>query len=127
MNEAEEERLYLQGGVFRYGLKPVPGTALDSLNQRHLRDYFGRVLGGSVPPTDDVDQWQRLLQNLELATQSSGHLAATIDDYGYVDARGMGIRNKIIPGMLAHNGTEPDLIAEEYRFTVRLWKEPKPS
>ena len=39
----------------------------------------------------------------------------------------MGIRNKIIPGMLAHNGTEPDLIAEEYRFTVRLWKEAKPA
>ena len=43
-------------------------------------------------------------------------------DYGYVDARGMGVRNKIIPGMRAHNGTEPDLIEEEYRFTVRLWK-----
>ena len=28
----------------------------------------------------------------------------------------------IISGMLAHNGTEPDLIAEERRFTVRLWK-----
>ena len=47
-------------------------------------------------------------------------------DYGYVDARGMGVRNKIVPGMRAHNGTEPDLIAEEHRFTVRLWKEPKP-
>ena len=43
-------------------------------------------------------------------------------DYGYMDARGMGVRNKIIPGMLEHNGTEPDLIAEENRFTVRLWK-----
>lgn len=46
-------------------------------------------------------------------------------DYGYVDARGMGVRNKIVPGMRAHNGTEPDLIAEEHRFTVRLWKAPK--
>ena len=45
-------------------------------------------------------------------------------DYGYVDARGMGIRKKVIPGMLAHNGTEPDLIEEESRFTVRLWKKP---
>ena len=44
-------------------------------------------------------------------------------DYGYVDARGMGVRNKIIPGMRAHNNTEPDLIEEENRFTVRLWKE----
>ena len=46
-------------------------------------------------------------------------------DYGYVDARGMGVRNKIIPGMREHNGTEPDLIEEEHRFIVRLWKEPK--
>ena len=46
-------------------------------------------------------------------------------DYGYVDARGMGVRNRIIPGMRAHNGTEPDLIAEDYRFTVRLWKDAK--
>ena len=44
-------------------------------------------------------------------------------DYGYADARGMGVRDKIIPGMLAHNGTEPDLIEDENRFTVRLWKE----
>ena len=43
-------------------------------------------------------------------------------DYGYVDARGMGVRNKIIPGMRAHIGTEPELIEEEHRFTVRLWK-----
>lgn len=46
-------------------------------------------------------------------------------DYGYVDARGMGVRNKIIPGMRKHNGTEPDLIEEEHRFIVRLWKEPE--
>ena len=42
-------------------------------------------------------------------------------DYGYVDARSMGVRNKIILGMRAHNNTEPDFI-EENRFTVRLWK-----
>ena len=46
-------------------------------------------------------------------------------DYGYADARGMGVRNKIIPGMLAHNGTEPDLIEQESRFIVRLWKQPQ--
>jgi len=43
-------------------------------------------------------------------------------DYRYVEFRGMGIRDKIIPGMRAHNGTEPDLIEEHERFTVRLWK-----
>ncbi len=50
-------------------------------------------------------------------------LVNVMRDYGYVDARGMGIRNKVIPGMRAHNGTEPELIEEDYRFTVRLWKE----
>ena len=50
-------------------------------------------------------------------------LVNVMRDYGYVDARGMGVRNKIIPGMRAHNGTEPELIEEEHRFTVRLWKE----
>lgn len=54
-------------------------------------------------------------------------LVNVMRDYGYVDARGMGVRNKIIPSMRDHNGTEPDLIAEDYRFIVRLWKEPKPS
>ena len=277
----DEALVFLRGGCFRYGSAPVPGTAHDSLDRRHLRDYFGRILGGSVPPANDVDHWQGLLQHLGLATPSEDRLAATVDgmllfgkdtkrflpqsgiraicylglepdyatradedlkgpmvplcdpedgdvvklglvekawdfvrrnttpsaylegprridrweypeeavreavvnalvhrdysiagtdimlaifsdrlevispgglpsrvtpsamragmryarnqtlvnvmrDYGYVDARGMGIRNKIIPGMSAHNGTEPDLIVEEYRFTVRLWKESKP-
>lgn len=48
-------------------------------------------------------------------------------DYGYVDFRGMGVRDKIIPGMREHNGTDPDLIEEENRFILRLWKEPKKS
>ena len=51
-------------------------------------------------------------------------LVNVMRDYGYVESRGMGVRNKIIPGMRAHNGTEPDLIEAEHRFTVRLWKEP---
>ena len=42
--------------------------------------------------------------------------------YGYIEALGLGIPRKIIAGMRAHNGTEPDLIEEESSFTVRLWK-----
>lgn len=44
-------------------------------------------------------------------------------DYGYTASPGMGVRNGIIAGMPAHNGTEVDLIEEEHRFTVRLWKD----
>ena len=49
-------------------------------------------------------------------------LVNVMRDYGYVDARGMGIRNKVIPLMHDNNGTDPEFIEEENRFTVRLWK-----
>ena len=72
---------------------------------------------GRLPNTVTVD-------GMKLGVRYSRNqtLVNVMRDYGYVDARGMGVRNKIIPGMIAHNGTEPDLIAEDYRFTVRLWK-----
>ena len=49
-------------------------------------------------------------------------LKDTLRDYNYIDHRGMGIRNKVMASMKEHNGTEPDLIEEEDRFIVRLWK-----
>ena len=45
-------------------------------------------------------------------------------DYGYLEHMGMGVPRKIVRGMMEHNGTDPDLVAEEEQFTVRLWKEP---
>ena len=269
----ELERMYQAGGRLHYGLKPVSGAGVQALDRRRLQDYVGRILGGPLPENDDIE-WEILLQNLELMTESSAGPVATVDgtllfgrypkrflpqsgiralcfpsfepdyatradehlrgplvpllnaegeivevgmveqacdfvrrntaptarlengrridewpypedvvrecvanalvhrdysivgtditlslfpnrlevqspgalpntvtvermmagvryarnqtlvnimrDYRYVDARGMGVRNKIIPGMRAHNGTEPDLVAEDYRFTVRL-------
>ena len=44
-------------------------------------------------------------------------------DYRYIEATGLGVPRRIIDGMRAHNGTEPDLIEEDDRFLVRLWKE----
>lgn|SRR5690625_30814 len=43
-------------------------------------------------------------------------------DYRYIEATGLGVPRKIIEGMRAHNNTEPDLIEDEDRFIVRLWK-----
>lgn len=48
-------------------------------------------------------------------------------DYRYIEATGLGVPRKIIQGMRAHNGTEPDLIEDNDRFIVRLWKERKNS
>lgn len=274
----ELERMFQASGGLRYGLKPVPGAGLESLDLRRLRDYFTSVLGGPAPEDEDIAGWETLLGNVELLVEATGQRVATIDgmllfgrtpnrfvpqsgiralcypgtdpdyatradedlrgplvplraadgeivepglveqtwafirrnttptaeleggrridrweypesvvreavlnalvhrdysiagtdillsifsdrleiqspgrlpntvtpegmrsgmryarnqtlvnvmrDYGYVDARGMGVRNKIIPGMQAHNGTEPDLIEEESRFVVRLLKDP---
>ena len=49
-------------------------------------------------------------------------LMNVLRDYGYVESLGMGVAKKIIPGMRANNGTEPDLVDEEHRFIIRLWK-----
>ena len=48
-------------------------------------------------------------------------------DYGYVDARGMGVRNKIIPLLFEHNGTEPDFIATEDHLRVVMHRGPAQS
>ena len=274
----ELERMHQASRRWRYGMLPVPGAGLETLDARRLHDYLNRVLEGTVPPETDIHRWETLLRNIKLMTVSAGQRVATVDglllfgktpsryvpqtgvraicysgrtrdhatragehlrgsltplraqdgtlveaglvdqawdfvrrnttplarlesapridrwgypeeevrevvvnalihrdysisgadvmlaiysdrlevvspeglpnrvtpegmkwglryarnqtlvnvmrDYGYVGARGMGVRTKIIPGMLAHNGTEPELIEEEHRFTVRLWKEP---
>ena len=41
-------------------------------------------------------------------------------DYRYLEHMGMGIPRKIVRGMREHNGTEPDLVELDERFTIRL-------
>lgn len=72
---------------------------------------------GKLPNTVTVE---RMKGGIRYARNQT--LVNIMRDYRYVDARGMGVRMKMIPGMRAHNGTEPEFIAEEHRFTVRLWK-----
>ncbi len=38
---------------------------------------------------------------------------------------GMGVPRKIVRGMREHNGTDPDLVEEGERFTVRLFAAPQ--
>ncbi len=49
-------------------------------------------------------------------------LMSIMRDYGYVEGLGMGIRRQVIPAMAQHNGTEPEFLEEEHRFTVCLRK-----
>lgn len=52
-------------------------------------------------------------------------LRDVLREHRYVDDRGLGVQRKIVRGMRDHNGTEPDLVAEESRFVVRLHKAPR--
>ncbi len=72
----------------------------------------------------------RLPNSVTVEKMKAGYRAArnemlkeVLRDFRYIEASGLGVPRKIIRGMREHNGTEPDLIEEESRFIVRLWKE----
>ncbi|MDE0629031.1 MAG: putative DNA binding domain-containing protein [Bryobacterales bacterium] len=50
-------------------------------------------------------------------------LKEILRDYRYIEHQGMGVRRRIIKSMRHHNGTQPDLVEDDDRFIVRLWKE----
>jgi len=77
--QEELERMFQASGRVQYGLKPVPGTSMDDLDRRRLRDYFTRVLTGTAPQDEQVPEWENLLCNLDLMTRATGAPVATID------------------------------------------------
>ena len=81
-------------------------------------DRIETISPGRLPNTVTVDKMRagyRASRN-ELIKEM-------LRDYRYIEATGLGVPRRIIGGMRAHNGTEPDLIEEDDRFLVRLWKE----
>ena len=49
-------------------------------------------------------------------------IVEVLRDYGYVDARGMGVRTKIVPLLRQHHGVPPDLEATEDYVLVRMYR-----
>ena len=71
----------------------------------------------------------RLPNTVTVAKMRAGYRASrnelikeVLRDYRYIEATGLGVPRMIVAGMQAHNGTDPDLVEEESRFIVRLWK-----
>ena len=65
-----------------------------------------------------------------LAGQRSARNPSIVDvlrDYGYVGAGGMGVRNRIVPLLQKHNGTEPKFIATEDHLRLVLHNGPEQS
>ena len=70
-----------------------------------------------------------LLNSMTLEKMLAGQRSArnsliveVLRDYGYVDARGMGVRNKIIPLVLEQNGLEPEFFSTEDYLKVIMYK-----
>ena len=81
-------------------------------------DRIELISPGRLPNTVTVDKMRagyRASRN-ELIKE-------VLRDYRYIEATGLGVPRRIIAGIRAHNGTDPDLIEEDDRFLVRLWKE----
>ncbi|MEE4379425.1 MAG: RNA-binding domain-containing protein [Candidatus Competibacteraceae bacterium] len=49
-------------------------------------------------------------------------IVEVLRDYGYVDARGMGVRNKIIPLLKQHNGVEPEFQTTEDYLQLTMFR-----
>ncbi|MDI6812146.1 MAG: putative DNA binding domain-containing protein [Desulfitobacteriaceae bacterium] len=80
-------------------------------------DRLEIISAGPLPNNVTVERMK-----LGLRVPRNPILVQTLRDYGYVEHMGMGVRNKIIKGMIEHNGKEPLFIADEDRLTVKLWR-----
>jgi ATP-dependent DNA helicase RecG len=81
------------------------------------QDRLEVISPGRLPNTVTVEGMKKGVR----ATRNE-LIKEVLRDYHYIEGSGLGVSRKIIPGMREHNGTEPDLIEEEARFIVRLWK-----
>jgi len=83
-------------------------------------DRLEIISPGRLPNTVTVDKMR-----LGCRATRNELIKEVLRDYAYIEATGLGVPRKIIQGMREHNGSDPDLIEEEDRFIVRLWKERK--
>ncbi len=52
-------------------------------------------------------------------------IVEVLRDYGYVDARGMGVRKKIVPLLQENNGTRPEYTATEDYVKLVMYRAPR--
>lgn len=121
-----------QGGARResYPAYPVEAIREAIVNALVHRDYLFSSTDIELSIYDDrleITSPGRLPNGITPARMLTGCRAArnqlikdVMRDYGYLEHSGMGVPRKIVKCMREHNGTEPQLIEEEERFTVRL-------
>ena len=130
-------KAWLEGGARRQERWDYPAEAIREaiVNAVAHRDYTITVTDIELSIYDDrleVVSPGRLPNTVTVDKMRTGCRATRnevvkeiLRDYAYIEATGLGVPRKIVRGMREHNGTEPDLVEEDDRFTVRLWKEPR--
>ena len=85
-----------------------------------IAKYANRLVAtspGALPNTMTVAKM--------LAGQRSARnplIVEVLRDYAYVDARGMGVRNKIFPLLRQSSGREPEFEATEDHLRLTMWQ-----
>ena len=62
-------RLFQQRGMVRAEMRPISGTAINDLDRRRLKDYFGRVRQQDIPNDSDDTEWETLLINTDIMSK----------------------------------------------------------
>lgn len=111
---------------------PIEAVREAIVNAVAHRDYTINVIDIELSVYSDrleVISPGRLPNTVTVEKMRAGYRASrnelikeVLRDYRYIEATGLGVPRKIIEGMRLHNGTESDLLEEEDRFLVRLWK-----
>jgi ATP-dependent DNA helicase RecG len=121
-----------EGGARRESLPAYPGEAIREaiVNALVHRDYLLSSTDIELSIYEDrleITSPGRLPNGITPARMLTGCRAArnqlikdVMRDYGYLEHSGMGVPRKIVKCMREHNGTEPQLIEDGERFTVRL-------
>lgn len=121
-----------EGGARREDLPAYPGEAIREaiVNALVHRDYLLSSTDIELSIFEnrlEITSPGRLPNGITPTRMLSGCRAArnqlikdVMRDYGYLEHSGMGVPRKIVKCMNEHNGTEPQLIEDGERFTVRL-------
>lgn len=91
-------------------------TSLANIEVSIFKDRVEVVSPGSLPNTVTVE---RMMDGCRVPRNQM--IIQTLKDYGLVEHMGMGVRNKIIKGMLVHNKREPQFIVDDYQVKVVLY------
>ena len=116
---------------WEYPLEAVREAIVNALAHRNYTITVSDVELSIYADRLEIVSPGRLPNTVTVAKMRAGYRATrnelvkeVLRDYRYVEATGLGVPRKIVRGMREHNGTDPDLIEADDRFTVRLWKRP---